>query len=65
MQRASYRFAIDWVARNDSAGDADALDAAQVASLITAALVADLFAVPDIKVGEDIVARRRKLARNR
>jgi hypothetical protein len=61
LKRASYREAIDWIAQMDSAADDDALIAARVAELITSVLVADLFAVDEIKVGLDVVARRRKL----
>ena len=60
MKRASYREAVQWVAENDSAGDPDALDPQVAGGLITAALVADIFGVPDAKVGEDIVRARRK-----
>jgi len=59
MKRPSYRYAIAWVAENDSGGSADALYPDEVQHLITAALVADLFGVPQEKVGEDIVRYRR------
>lgn len=65
MKRASYRDAIDWIACNDSAGDNSALDAATVADLITAALVADIFDVPSQKVGADVVRRRQAIARRK
>jgi hypothetical protein len=58
MKRASYRDAIDWIARNDGAGDADALDARECGSLLSAVLVADIFDVPSDKVGADIARRR-------
>ena len=59
MKRASYRYAVAWIAENDSAGDADSLDPEVVSELITAQLVADLFDVPPEKVGRDIVRLRR------
>jgi hypothetical protein len=60
VKRASYRYAVAWVAENDSGGDHDALIPGEVQHLITAALVADLFDVPQEKVGVDIVRYRRK-----
>jgi len=60
MKRASYKQAIEFVANEDSAGDGDALDANEVQWLITAVLVADIFDVPNEKVGKDIVAYRKK-----
>lgn len=59
MKRASYRYAVAWVAENDSGGDSDALVPEEVQHLITAALVADLFGVPSEKVGIDIVRYRK------
>lgn len=59
MKRASYREAIAWVANNDSAGEDDALDETIASQLITAALVADIFGVPDEKVGKDVVRFRK------
>lgn len=60
VKRASYRFAIAWIAENDSAADEDSLDPVVVSELITAQLVADLFDVPSEKVGRDIVRYREK-----
>jgi hypothetical protein len=60
MKRASYRDAINWVARNDSAGDLDALDPEIAGSLVSAILVADIFEVTSTRVGADIVRVRRK-----
>jgi len=60
MKRASYRYAVAWIAENDSAGDDNALDPEVVSELITAQLVADLFDVPPEKVGRDIVRYRKK-----
>ncbi len=61
MKRASYRDAIDWVAQMDSPDDDGNLDPAIAQSLVSAALVADIFGVPSAKVGDDVVHRRRKL----
>lgn len=61
MKTASYRHAIWWIATNDSAGEDDALDPEAVQSLVTSLLVADIFDVPEIKVGEDVVRMRKKL----
>lgn len=60
MKRASYRHAIRWIALNDSAGEDDALDPEAVSQLVTAALVVDLFAVSDERVGRDVVRERKR-----
>jgi len=60
MKRARYREAVYWIAMNDSAGDDDALDPQEVAKLVTATLIADLFDLDPLKVGQDIVAVRRR-----
>ena len=59
MRRASYRAAVHWIAANDSSGDD--LTQAQCAELITSALVADIFGVPDTRVGRDVHRARIKL----
>lgn len=59
-KRASYRYAVAWIAENDSAGDADSLDPVAVSELITAQLVADIFGVSPEKVGRDIVRYRER-----
>lgn len=61
MKRAGYRDAIDWIARNDSGADDGANDPQIVSELVTACLVAAVFDVESIKVGQDIVRRRVKL----
>lgn len=63
MKRASYRDAIDWIARNDCAGESDALDATRVGELVSSALVADIFAVECARVGRDVVRRRAAIAK--
>lgn len=62
MRRASYRAAIDWIAQNDSAADADARDPAAVAYLVSSVLVADIFDVAPERIGRDVVRRRAALA---
>ena len=65
MKRASYKDAIDWIAHMDSAGDDDALEVESVQHLITAVLVADIFDVPQEKVGQDVVNRRIRIAKEK
>jgi len=60
MKRASYRFAVWWIAINDGNGEAGRLDPNDVQGMISVALVADLFAVDDDKVAEDVVLARVK-----
>ena len=63
MKRASYRDAIEWIARNDSAGDEGADDPVTVGELVTSLLVADIFDVEPDRVGRDVVRCRAKLER--
>jgi len=65
MKRASYREAIRWIAANDAPGDPDALDPNATSHLVTSCLVADLFGLPDERVGRDIVRERERAARER
>lgn len=60
MKRASYREAIAWIAANDGAGDDEALDPVHCSEIVSAVLVADLFDVPNEKVGADIVRARQQ-----
>lgn len=60
MKRASYRTAIAWIAENDGAGDMEANDAGSVSCNISSILIADLFDIPQSKVGRDVVAYRIK-----
>lgn len=62
MKRASYRAAVDWIAQNDSAADADAFDPEAAAYLVSSVLVADIFDVDPERVGRDVVRRRAALA---
>ncbi len=61
MKRASYKDAIRWIAENDSASDPNNMDPTTVGELITSCLVADLFDVPEEKVGTDVVKYRANL----
>lgn len=65
MKRASYREAIAWIALNDSAGDSDAVELEAATHLITSALVADIFAVDQHRVGKDVVRYRKRELRGR
>ena len=56
---ASYRRAIEFIAREDSAGDGNALIPDEVQWLITAQLVAGIFGKDCAAVGADIVRYRR------
>lgn len=60
MKRRGYRFGVEWIALNDSAGDGDALDPESAAHLVSTALLADLFCKKQIDVGRDIVRFRKK-----
>jgi hypothetical protein len=61
MKRASYRDAIDWIAQNDSPADEGSFDPETVQGLVSSVLIADIFDVPHIKVGRDVVRRRQAL----
>ena len=60
MKYPGYKQAIEWIALNDSAGDDDALNPEIVSGLVTSVMVAELFDVDSLRVGEDIVKYRRK-----
>lgn len=60
MKRASYTEAVYWIAHNDSAADADALDPERVGELVSSVLVADIFDVSAERVGRDIVRIRQR-----
>jgi hypothetical protein len=62
VKRASYRHAVRWIASNDSSGDEDALEVDEVSSLISVALIAEIFDTDSEKVARDVVrARKREL----
>ncbi|MCA9073038.1 MAG: hypothetical protein KDA84_29150 [Planctomycetaceae bacterium] len=60
MNNASYRYAVKWIALNDSWGDPEALDPESVQHQITVVLIADLFGVLREKVAQDVVKERKK-----
>ena len=60
MKRASYREAIAWIAMNDSCINEGHDDPVTVSELVSSHLIADIFNVPFIKVGEDVVKYRAK-----
>ena len=55
-----YRFGVEWIAFNDGAGDADALDPEAVVCMISVGLLADLFSVTAERVAADVVKFREK-----
>ena len=61
MKTASYRYAIEWIALNDGAGDPERLDEKHVGSLVSSVLVEDLFGAAPGRVGRDVVRKRRQL----
>ena len=58
--RASYREAIAFIAANDEAGNPGALDVEEVATLLTVALVADLWRKDEETVAADVVRYRER-----
>lgn len=58
-KRASYREGVDWIARNDNAGNGDDVDA--IASYISTALLADLFGKNDYEAACDIMKARERV----
>lgn len=60
MKRASYREAVAWIALNDETCGPEAQDPKEVETLISVALVADIFGVDVQKVAADVVRYRQK-----
>jgi hypothetical protein len=60
-----YRFAIEWIALNDSPADDDSFEPEACSTLITSTLIADLFDVPQEQVGKDVVRYRIKQTKPR
>jgi hypothetical protein len=58
MQRASYRYAIAWIALNDNLGDDEAEDVLR--GYLTVVMVADLFGVEPDRVAADVAKYRKK-----
>lgn len=61
MKRASYRDAIDFIAQMDSPADDESLEPETVKNLVSSILVASIFDCEPIKVGTDVVRRRKVL----
>ena len=56
--RPTYTRAIEWVARNDNAGDRGHLDLAVVRDSLTVGFVADLFGKEQERVAQDVIDYR-------
>lgn len=63
MKRASYREAIEWIARNDEAGSEESMIHSEVSFLVTSLLISDIFNVDNLKVGTDVIRKRKQLRR--
>jgi len=67
MKRPSYRAAVEWIARNDNAGQDTAAPAKyaqsreSVAAYISTVLVADLFDMPVQRVADDVMRKREQI----
>ena len=55
MKRASYRFAVQWIADEDEPLNLDVQD---VSHSVTVGLIADLFEVTTARVARDVIRRR-------
>ena len=60
MQRGSYRFAVEWIALNDNAGDGD--ESKQISGYLTVALLADLFGVLQERIAKDVLTFRKGIS---
>lgn len=58
IKRASYREGVAWIALNDDPGEDHALDPSEIQSMITVALLADLFGKEPYYVAVDVVRYR-------
>lgn len=57
MKRASYRHGVAWIAFNDETAERDV---AVIETLISVALLADLFGKPEADVAKDVLCFREK-----
>jgi len=57
MKRASYRFAVQWIADTDESAETD-LEA--IKSLPSVLLIADLFGIDNERVARDVLRKRTK-----
>lgn len=62
IKSANYLHAVNWIAKNDGAGDDDALVVDYVSEMVTVALVADIFGVTEAYVATDVVRARVRSA---
>jgi hypothetical protein len=60
MAAKGYRFAIEWIALNDESGATWALERDDVASMLTVALLADLWGKSTKDVARDVILYRLK-----
>lgn len=60
MKRASYRFGVEHIALNDEPAE---MDPTEMASMISVALLADLFGVTTERVAADVIRLRRRVQR--
>lgn len=60
MAHRGYRFAVEWVALNDGAGDDDARSVDAVAGLVSVLLVADLYEKEPAEVARAVVRVRKR-----
>lgn len=58
MKRASYRFGVEWIALNDSAGDNHSEH--DIATYVSVLLLADLFDVDPARIAAEIIKIRSK-----
>jgi hypothetical protein len=62
MKRASYREAVEWIALNDSLGDAAVDTRDTIAGFISVCIIADIFDVSRGRVADDVMRYREKHA---
>lgn len=61
MKFKGYRFGVEWIARNDEAGE---LDLETIQSIISVALLADITGKTTEEVARDVQRCREKIAKN-
>lgn len=59
MKRASYRDAVDWIARNDALGDDEGVE--ELRGYISVVLIADIFGADAVRVATDVKRLRDKI----
>ena len=58
MTTPNYRYAVNWIAQMDEAGNAEALDERHVSELVTVQLIADTWGKDPMLVARDVIAAR-------